>query len=132
MDSKTEQQLLKWFEEISDHECDGAIESDSDIEDAPSEHSVHANRNSRPTHAILLVNNDEQVSRAEGSDDDCNVNDNDIANVGRFSPHNDSNDGVATSQFKRPKTARKGEIDPVELEISLKRSLIGMRLSLLK
>ncbi|KAG5866512.1 hypothetical protein JTB14_016366 [Gonioctena quinquepunctata] len=42
MDSKTEQQLLKWFEEISDHECDGAIESDSDIEDAPSEHSVHA------------------------------------------------------------------------------------------
>lgn len=66
MDPKIEQQLLKWYEELSDHESDKDIDSDSEIEDAPSEHSVHATDTEQSADdeevALLPRNNQMQIS----------------------------------------------------------------------
>ncbi|XP_074035052.1 uncharacterized protein [Leptinotarsa decemlineata] len=70
MDSKTEQQLLKWFEEISDHECEGAIDSDSDIEDAPFEHSVHATDTEQSDIEEASSEDSVHATNIEQSDDD--------------------------------------------------------------
>lgn len=61
MDFKTEQQLLKWYDEVSEGEVQPA-DSDSDIEDAPSEHSVHASDTEQSgDNEVAAINEPEQI-----------------------------------------------------------------------
>lgn len=52
MDSKTEQQLLKWLDGVLDEEF-APIDYDSDVESAPSDHSENASDTQQSGHNEL-------------------------------------------------------------------------------